>query len=402
MPVTRDDEHVRLGFLTAVEVPERGYVGGLLVTNRFGRPLEFQCTSPVKPNRTQEILYGPTLVPFVLGELIGRTLLDKVAVKPHLVLTEQPEMLEVRQHVSLPVACIDENGVDVEAIEDAEAEVAGEESGVGSQESAEGSSIADSSPAQLRACSENQESGIGNQESANVNQESVQFSSPSMEEDTDGGETATAAAAESTAYSPESPPIDLATDPVREASAPNETIMSTDTQDPRASGDADQPAALPDPTSTVPMSECAAIADSAAGEELDAAQLPAGDAATLLSIDAPKSPAAVASEPLGQELTVDSLPAESIAVVLETAIPESEPAEQPKPAERRRRRSSTRTDETTVALGKQILRFHDTHPADCAAARQTTSSLPRNVDLREPFQRVREALAETMRAGATR
>jgi len=94
----------RLGFLTAVEDAERGFVGGLLVTNRYGRPLEFQCTAPVKPNRAQQILYGPTLRPFVLGELIGRTLVEKVGVKPHLVLIESDEVLDLRQHVSMVVA----------------------------------------------------------------------------------------------------------------------------------------------------------------------------------------------------------------------------------------------------------------------------------------------------------
>jgi len=99
-------ELFRLGFLTAVEDPERGYVGGLLITNRFGRPLEFQCTAPVKPNRTQQILYGPTLKPFVLGELIGKTLIDKAGVKPHLVLTEHDDLLDLRDHVSIPVASL--------------------------------------------------------------------------------------------------------------------------------------------------------------------------------------------------------------------------------------------------------------------------------------------------------
>ena len=94
----------RLGFLAAIEDVERGFVGGLLVTNRFGRPLEFQCTAPVKPNRAQQILYGPTLRPFVLSELIGRTLLDKIGVKPQLVLIESNEILDLRQHVPMPVA----------------------------------------------------------------------------------------------------------------------------------------------------------------------------------------------------------------------------------------------------------------------------------------------------------
>lgn len=102
---------LKLGFLTAIELPGGGYVGGLLVTNRFGRPLEFQCTTPVKPNRTQEILYGPTLRPFVLGELIGKTLVDKAAVKPDVVLTEGDDLLELRSHVPQPVAVVgDEKG----------------------------------------------------------------------------------------------------------------------------------------------------------------------------------------------------------------------------------------------------------------------------------------------------
>ena len=99
-------DQFRLGFLTAVEDAERGYVGGLLITNRFGRPLEFQCTAPVKPNRTQQILYGPTLKPYVLGELIGRTLLEKVGVKPHLVLVESPDLLDLRGATSTPVASL--------------------------------------------------------------------------------------------------------------------------------------------------------------------------------------------------------------------------------------------------------------------------------------------------------
>lgn len=99
-------DQFRLGFLTAVEDPERGMVGGLLVTNRFGRPLEFQCTTPVKANRTQQILFGPQLRPYVLTELIGKTLIDKVGVAPHLVLTESSDLLALREHISIPVASL--------------------------------------------------------------------------------------------------------------------------------------------------------------------------------------------------------------------------------------------------------------------------------------------------------
>lgn len=99
------NEPLRLGFLTAIHLDNRGHVAGLLVTNKYGRPLEFQCTAPVRPNRAQELLYGPTLVPFLLGELLSKTLVERIGVKPHVVLTDMPEILDSRPHVSLPVAC---------------------------------------------------------------------------------------------------------------------------------------------------------------------------------------------------------------------------------------------------------------------------------------------------------
>lgn len=103
-------ESLRLGFLTAIHLENRGHVAGLLVTNKYGRPLEFQCTAPVRPNRAQELLYGPTLVPFLLGELLSKTLVERIGIKPHLLLTDRAEILDSRPHVSLPVACIGEEG----------------------------------------------------------------------------------------------------------------------------------------------------------------------------------------------------------------------------------------------------------------------------------------------------
>ncbi len=102
-------DDLRLGFLTTVDVEQKGIVGGLLITNRFGRPLEFQCTAPIKASRTQEILYGQTLRPYLKCDLIGKTLYDKASVKPHMVLTEDPELLDLRQQVKVPVACCDED-----------------------------------------------------------------------------------------------------------------------------------------------------------------------------------------------------------------------------------------------------------------------------------------------------
>ena len=108
-------DKLKLGFIAAVEVEGRGHVGGLLVTNHNGRPLEFQCTTPVKPDRTQEILYGKMLRPWLLGELIGKTLMDRVSIKPDMIFTSDPDILELRNHIKTPVACTSEETVSVDA-----------------------------------------------------------------------------------------------------------------------------------------------------------------------------------------------------------------------------------------------------------------------------------------------
>lgn len=93
-----------LGFLRVLELDGGGFVGGMLVTNHLGRPLEFQCTTPLKPNRTQVILYGPTLAPFIYSELIGKTLFARLDIKPQLIVIDQDPLLDLRLHVQVAVA----------------------------------------------------------------------------------------------------------------------------------------------------------------------------------------------------------------------------------------------------------------------------------------------------------
>jgi len=95
-----------LGFLTVLDDPEHGLFGGYLVLNAAGRPLEFHCTAPIKPNRAQQILYGPTLEPFLYGEQIGQTLVDKATIEPLVVCTDRKPALAVRDYVKVPVALV--------------------------------------------------------------------------------------------------------------------------------------------------------------------------------------------------------------------------------------------------------------------------------------------------------
>jgi len=91
-----------LGFLTILH-EANGYLGGYLVTNVWGRPLEFRLSSAVQPNRVQHILYAGTLEPYICADLIGKTLVDKAAVPVQLLVTDREPVLELRHKVECPV-----------------------------------------------------------------------------------------------------------------------------------------------------------------------------------------------------------------------------------------------------------------------------------------------------------
>jgi hypothetical protein len=93
---------LNLGFLT-VQRESTGYLGGYLVTNQWGRPLEFRLSTAVQPNRVQQILYAGTLEPYICADLIGKTLMDKTAVPVQLLLTDTEAVLDLRQRLEVPV-----------------------------------------------------------------------------------------------------------------------------------------------------------------------------------------------------------------------------------------------------------------------------------------------------------
>ena len=96
-----------LGFLTVLEDAENGFFGGYLVLSEWGRPLEFLCSTPVLPNQAQKILYGSTLRSYVLGDLIGQTLLAKSQLPVLAVLTDLPDMLSLAYLREEILACIE-------------------------------------------------------------------------------------------------------------------------------------------------------------------------------------------------------------------------------------------------------------------------------------------------------
>ena len=95
-----------IGYLTVVHQERTGWTGGLLVLNRGGRPLEFQCTLPVRPSRAHVILYGPSLRDHLIAEVIAPALVGRVRTKMSLVAVDQPESLRIEAGEDIPVVLV--------------------------------------------------------------------------------------------------------------------------------------------------------------------------------------------------------------------------------------------------------------------------------------------------------
>ncbi|HEY4310501.1 MAG TPA: hypothetical protein VGN12_13705 [Pirellulales bacterium] len=103
MTEVHGEQPLALGFLTVVDQPSQGLIGGYLLLNAHARPLEFHCTVPVRANRAQEILYGTTLEPYLYGEQIGSTLIKTSGLRPAAVFTDLPPALAAAEHIAAPL-----------------------------------------------------------------------------------------------------------------------------------------------------------------------------------------------------------------------------------------------------------------------------------------------------------
>jgi hypothetical protein len=77
--------------------------GAALLTDPLTEPIEFRCTSEVKPTKLQRTLWGDRLTGHVATHLIGKPLLDALGVAPALILVRKPEFVELRLLIDLPL-----------------------------------------------------------------------------------------------------------------------------------------------------------------------------------------------------------------------------------------------------------------------------------------------------------
>ena len=82
---------IKLAYFMAVK-EGASYLGGLLVTDPSGIPLDFRYTEPITPTRLQGILYGKSLEPHLKEEVIQKTLLKELKTAPDLFILSATEL----------------------------------------------------------------------------------------------------------------------------------------------------------------------------------------------------------------------------------------------------------------------------------------------------------------------
>ena len=83
-----------LGYVLSLPVAEDVFMGGAMVTDAAGLPLEFRYTEPVRATKLQRILYGDVLEKYIHGDVIAANLIGRLEQKPDLFLVADPALLE--------------------------------------------------------------------------------------------------------------------------------------------------------------------------------------------------------------------------------------------------------------------------------------------------------------------
>ena len=86
-----------VGYLLSLSVAEDVFMGGAMVTDTHGLPLEFRYTEPVRATKLQRILYGGVLEKYIHGDVIAGNLIGRLEHKPDLFVVSEPSLLETAQ-----------------------------------------------------------------------------------------------------------------------------------------------------------------------------------------------------------------------------------------------------------------------------------------------------------------
>ena len=98
-----------IGYLAVTSQEPLFYLGGVLVADEYGLPVEFRHTLPVRPTKLQRALYGTALDRYLRSVVIAQRLVAGIEHDPAVVLVSD---VTLAREARLPLAFLEESGVD--------------------------------------------------------------------------------------------------------------------------------------------------------------------------------------------------------------------------------------------------------------------------------------------------
>ncbi len=82
-----------VGYVLSMAVADNVFMGGAMVTDTQGLPLEFRYTEPVRATKLQRVLYGDVLERYIHGDVVAANLISRLEQKPELFLVGDTALL---------------------------------------------------------------------------------------------------------------------------------------------------------------------------------------------------------------------------------------------------------------------------------------------------------------------
>ncbi|HOY62770.1 MAG: hypothetical protein BWY28_03265 [bacterium ADurb.Bin236] len=92
----------KMGYIDIYKSGAGEFMGGALITDRLGIPIEFRHTEPVSPTKVQQILYGRALEKFVKTETLAKCLLGDLKNKPDLLVVADADYYPLTRMFNFP------------------------------------------------------------------------------------------------------------------------------------------------------------------------------------------------------------------------------------------------------------------------------------------------------------
>lgn len=83
-----------LGYITTRVFEGPAYLGGVLIVDKKGIPVEFKYVEPIRPSKLQALLYGNTIDKYIRIESVGIPLVDALEHKPSVLFVREEPFLE--------------------------------------------------------------------------------------------------------------------------------------------------------------------------------------------------------------------------------------------------------------------------------------------------------------------